>query len=168
MNIRQTPLSASLALAWHSLAACSATPPQRPPRLLQCNRHLLPQPPAPPMTLTWTCSTPWWPTTAWWPLSKELASRIGLDILKAGGNAVDASRGRFGWPWRCPTQATWAGRFHDGARRQDGQIRGAGLPRRPKSHAQHVPGRQGQCHQRQSLYTHYAGRAGTVAGWSMP
>ena len=96
-----------------------------------------------------------------------LAPRIGLDILKAGGNAVDAVGVALRWPWRCPTQATWAGRLHDGARRQDGKS--VALDFREvaplKASAQHVPGRQGQRHQRQvALHPPRRGRAGHRGG----
>ena len=100
MPIRHTLLASSLALAIASLAACSSTPP--------------PAPPAPPQAVVTPTAVQqtaaaqaasaaydfdmdvFHPVVAQNGIvatEQALASQVGLDILKSGGNAVDAAVG---------------------------------------------------------------------------
>lgn len=100
MPIRHTLLASSLALAIASLAACSSTPP--------------PAPPAPPQAVVTPAAVQqtaaaqaasaaydfdmdvFHPVVAQNGIvatEQALASQVGLDILKSGGNAVDAAVG---------------------------------------------------------------------------
>ena len=100
MKIRQTLLASSLALALASLAACSSTPMQMPTAEVVTAR--------PAMAVQQTASAKaaaaaydfdmdvFHPVVAHNGMvatEQALASQVGLDILRAGGNAVDAAVG---------------------------------------------------------------------------
>ena len=98
-NIRHTLLASSLALALASLAACSSAPPQAPSTSAI---------PATPVVVQQTAASQ--AASAAYDFDRDvfhpvvarngrvateqaLASQVGLDILRAGGNAVDAAVG---------------------------------------------------------------------------
>lgn len=93
MNIRQTLLSASLALALASLAACSATPPQASTAPAAVQRTSAAAAASAAYDFDMDVFHPVVANNGMVATEQELASRIGLDILKAGGNAVDAAVG---------------------------------------------------------------------------
>ena len=94
MNIRSTLLASSLALALASLAACSSTPPQataQPPAAVQ--QTAAAQAASAAYDFDMDVFHPVVAKNGMVATEQELASKIGLDILKAGGNAVDAAVG---------------------------------------------------------------------------
>lgn len=94
MNIRSTLLASSLALALASLAACSSTPPQavaQPPAAVQQTSAA--QAASAAYDFDMDVFHPVVAKHGMVATEQELASKIGLDILKAGGNAVDAAVG---------------------------------------------------------------------------
>ncbi|KJA10202.1 gamma-glutamyltranspeptidase [Acidovorax temperans] len=93
MNIRQTLLSASLALALASLAACSATPPQASTAPAAVQQTSAAAAASAAYDFDMDVFHPVVANNGMVATEQELASRIGLDILKAGGNAVDAAVG---------------------------------------------------------------------------
>lgn len=93
MNIRQTLLSASLALALASLAACSATPPQASTAPAAVQQTSAAAAASAAYDFDMDVFHPVVASNGMVATEQELASRIGLDILKAGGNAVDAAVG---------------------------------------------------------------------------
>ena len=93
MNIRQTLLSASLALALASLAACSATPPQASTAPAAAQQTSAAAAASAAYDFDMDVFHPVVANNGMVATEQELASRIGLDILKAGGNAVDAAVG---------------------------------------------------------------------------
>lgn len=93
MNIRQTLLSASLALALTSLAACSATPPQASTAPAAVQQTSAAAAASAAYDFDMDVFHPVVANNGMVATEQELASRIGLDILKAGGNAVDAAVG---------------------------------------------------------------------------
>ena len=93
MNIRQTLLSASLALALASLAACSATPPQASTAPTAVQQTSAAAAASAAYDFDMDVFHPVVANNGMVATEQELASRIGLDILKAGGNAVDAAVG---------------------------------------------------------------------------
>ena len=166
-NIRSNLLSASLCAG--SLAALQATLPQSVHRPAAVQHR--PPPASAAYDFDMDVFHPVVASNGMVASEQELASRIGLDILKPAATPSMPLALALRWPWFCPTPATRRRRFHDGARREDGKSRGAGSPRSgaPNHTARHVPGRPGQGDRWQSLYTHYAvGVPGTVAAWSMP
>ena len=93
MNIRQTLLSASLALALASLAACSATPPQASTAPAAVQQTSAAAAASAAYDFDMDVFHPVVANNGMVATEQELASRIGLDILKSGGNAVDAAVG---------------------------------------------------------------------------
>lgn len=93
MNIRKTLLSASLALALASLAACSATPPQASTAPAAVQQTSAAAAASAAYDFDMDVFHPVVANNGMVATEQELASRIGLDILKAGGNAVDAAVG---------------------------------------------------------------------------
>ncbi len=93
MNIRQTLLSASLALALASLAACSAPPPQASTAPAAVQQTSAAAAASAAYDFDMDVFHPVVANNGMVATEQELASRIGLDILKAGGNAVDAAVG---------------------------------------------------------------------------
>lgn len=93
MNIRQTLLSASLALALASLAACSATPQQASTAPTAVQQTSAAAAASAAYDFDMDVFHPVVANNGMVATEQELASRIGLDILKAGGNAVDAAVG---------------------------------------------------------------------------
>ena len=93
MNIRQTLLSASLALALASRAACSATPPQASTAPAAVQQTSAAAAASAAYDFDMDVFHPVVANNGMVATEQELASRIGLDILKAGGNAVDAAVG---------------------------------------------------------------------------
>ena len=91
MNIRQTLLSASLALALASLAACSATPPQASTAPAAVQQTSAAAAASAAYDFDMDVFHPVAAKNGMVASEQELASRIGLDILKSGGNAVDAA-----------------------------------------------------------------------------
>jgi len=94
MNIRSTLLASSLALALASLAACSGTPPQaaaQPPAAVQ--QTAAAQAAGAAYDFDMDVFHPVVAQNGMVATEQELASKIGLDILKSGGNAVDAAVG---------------------------------------------------------------------------
>ena len=96
MNIRQTLLSASLALALASLAACGSTPVQTtaaPAATPAVQQTAAAAAASAAYDFDMDVFHPVVANNGMVATEQELASRIGLDILKAGGNAVDAAVG---------------------------------------------------------------------------
>ena len=96
MNIRQTLLSASLALALASLAACGSTPAQTtaaPAATPAVQQTAAAAAASAAYDFDMDVFHPVVANNGMVATEQELASRIGLDILKAGGNAVDAAVG---------------------------------------------------------------------------
>ncbi|BEU95880.1 gamma-glutamyltransferase [Acidovorax sp. DW039] len=102
MNIRQTLLASSLALALLNLAACGATPPAA--NAAASPAATATAAPAVQQSAAAAAASaaydfdmdvfhPVVATNGMVATEQELASRIGLDILKSGGNAVDAAVG---------------------------------------------------------------------------
>ncbi|NMM76900.1 gamma-glutamyltransferase [Rhodococcus sp. SRB_17] len=96
MHIRHTLLASSLALALASLAACSNTPQQMPPAAATpavVQQTAAAQAASAAYDFDMDVFHPVVARNGMVATEQELASRIGLDILKSGGNAVDAAVG---------------------------------------------------------------------------
>ena len=98
MNLRTSLLAASLALALSSLVACSSTPPSAAPQAVvtapavqAASQPSAAQAAAAAYDFDMDVFHPVVAANGMVASEQELASRIGLDILKAGGNAVDAA-----------------------------------------------------------------------------
>ncbi|WP_313312441.1 gamma-glutamyltransferase [Pulveribacter sp.] len=97
MNLRTTLLAGSLALALAGLSACGST---QPPAAAAAPQAAVVAQPAQPSAAQAAAAAYDFDMDVFHPVvakngmvasEQELASRIGLDILKAGGNAVDAA-----------------------------------------------------------------------------
>ena len=95
MNIRHTLLAGSVALALASLTACGSTPPtaaaSAPAAAVQQTASA--QAASAAYDFDMDVFHPVVAKNGMVATEQELASKIGLDILKAGGNAVDAAVG---------------------------------------------------------------------------
>ncbi|MBP6751490.1 MAG: gamma-glutamyltransferase, partial [Alicycliphilus sp.] len=89
MQLRPTLLAASLALALFGLAGCGSTPQQ--PSAAATAQPGAAQAAAAAYDFDMDIFHPVVASNGMVASEQELASRIGLDILKSGGNAVDAA-----------------------------------------------------------------------------
>lgn len=95
MNIRHTLLASSLALALASLTACGSAPQQvaAPAAPAQAQQTAAARAASAAYDFDMDVFHPVVARNGMVATEQELASQIGLDILKAGGNAVDAAVG---------------------------------------------------------------------------
>ena len=97
MHIRHTLLASSLALAIASLAACSSTPSPAPPQAVVTPAAVQQTAAAQAASAAYDFDMDvFHPVVAQNGIvatEQALASQVGLDILKSGGNAVDAAVG---------------------------------------------------------------------------
>ncbi|MCW8208499.1 gamma-glutamyltransferase [Verminephrobacter aporrectodeae subsp. tuberculatae] len=163
MNIRHTLLSSSIALALASLSACGNAPPA------VSAAALARQTAAAPYDLDMDRFHPVVARNGMVASEQELASRVGLDILRAGGNAVDAAVGvGFALAVVLPNAGNLGGGgfmlLHETKTGQSVALDFREIAPRGARRDMYLDA-QGQVIQDKSLYTHYAvGVPGTVAG----
>ena len=169
MNIRQTLLSASLALALASLAACSATPPQASTAPAAVQQTSAAAAASAAYDFDMDVFHPVVANNGMVATEQELASRIGLDILKAGGNAVDAAVGiGFALAVALPNAGNLGGggfmMVHDAKTGKSVALDFREVAPLKASRNMYLDDK-GNVINGKSLYTHYAvGVPGTVAG----
>jgi gamma-glutamyltranspeptidase/glutathione hydrolase len=107
MKIRHTLLASSLALALLNLAACNSAPQAAAPPAVQ--QTAAAQAASAAYDFDMDVFHPVVAHHGMVATEQALASQIGLNILKGGGNAVDAAVAiGFALAVACPTPATWA------------------------------------------------------------
>ncbi len=170
MNIRSTLLASSLALALASLAACSSTPPQaaaQAPAAVQQTSAA--QAASAAYDFDMDVFHPVVAKNGMVATEQELASKIGLDILKAGGNAVDAAVGiGFALAVALPNAGNLGGggfmMVHDAKTGKDVALDFREVAPLKATRDMYLDAK-GNVINGKSLYTHYAvGVPGTVAG----